>query len=171
MIKKVSREFFSAEVSVDVIDRKKETGVGVIGKSEEEHVTFKIRTINDANEDNKSTTSLSSAVVNVDYGNSNLALSLFDFTIIFPYHVCFDRLLVVEHCGLQIQKHFPDVTPRETMLFDLFEFLNPDVPLNFQNIIRYINSTFVAKLKLGNFFENSEDYISVKGTVDPISEQ
>lgn len=139
----MSLQFFSTEVSVDVIERKKENG-------DEEHVILRIQAIeNNEKRSNKSSTSLSSSVMNFDCSNSNIALDLFDFTVIFPYHICFDRLLVIEHCGLQIQKYFTDIVFKETMLFDLLEIVHPNISFNFQNIISYINSTFVAKLKQG----------------------
>lgn len=50
-----------------------------------------------------------------------------DFSEAFPYHICFDRDLFLEHFGSYIQKTYPLAQRQETRVTDILELVHPEV--------------------------------------------
>lgn len=129
-----------------VLERKQEhiekDGMGTL----EEHVVFHIEEIN---RDTRQPSNFSRSTLNVsnEYAHKDISLSLREFATIFPHHLCFDRRLVIEHCGIYIKRMFPFLIRQESTLFDIVEMMHPEIPMNFENFIHYINGTFVFKMK------------------------
>lgn len=148
------------EIVMKVLERKQEhvekDGMGAL----EEHVIFHIEEIN---RDTRQPTNFSRSTLNIsnEYANKEISLTLRDFVTIFPHHFCFDRRLVIEHCGVYIKRMFPFLIRRETSLFDIVEMMHPEIPMNYDNFVHYINGTFVFKLK--RFFDNPEEADNTEG--------
>ncbi|EFP03135.1 CRE-GCY-35 protein [Caenorhabditis remanei] len=85
-------------------------------------------------------------------------ISSTDFGLAFPYHICFDPDLFLEHFGNFIKKTYPNATRQETRVTDLLELVHPEVPFSYESIKYYKNSLFVFRLKgLGDIVHNPTD--------------
>lgn len=71
------------------------------------------------------------------------------FAAMFPSHVCFNRQMVIEHCGEFLFNELDMAKKRTSKVTDLFTMLQPDdVPLNFKSIVTYLNSVYILRLKM-----------------------
>ncbi|KAK6033755.1 hypothetical protein OSTOST_00056 [Ostertagia ostertagi] len=57
-----------------------------------------------------------------------------DFSIAFPYHICFDKDLLIEHCGHYIKTAYPQAIRQETRVTDILELVHPEASLMFMKI-------------------------------------
>ncbi|KAH7680159.1 Protein GCY-37, partial [Aphelenchoides avenae] len=79
----------------------------------------------------------------------------------FPTHVCFNKQLVIEHCGDFLQHELGLTKRRTTKITDIFTLLQPeDVPLTFKGIQTYLNSLFIFQIK--QTLQRNEDTRSAK---------
>ena len=65
------------------------------------------------------------------------------FQSCFPFHIIFDRELVVRHMGVSLQRLFPHAL-HEARLPDLFELLRPSIRLTYASIRSSINNFFIV---------------------------
>jgi guanylate cyclase soluble subunit beta len=78
-----------------------------------------------------------------------LQMSVGFFAAMFPTHVCFNRQMVIEHCGEFLFNELDMAKKRTSKVTDLFTLIQPDdVPLNFKSIVTYLNSVFILRLKI-----------------------
>uniref|UniRef100_A0A914D592 guanylate cyclase n=1 Tax=Acrobeloides nanus TaxID=290746 RepID=A0A914D592_9BILA len=71
-----------------------------------------------------------------------------DFCLMSPTHICFDKKMLIEHCGEFLQKELGFSSKHPTHLATLFEIIQPDYEsMNFKNITKNINAPYMFRLK------------------------
>lgn len=65
----------------------------------------------------------------------------------FPFHVIFDKDLVIRHMGVSLSRLFPRAIANEAKLGNFFELSRPSVPLTYQNIRSSIHNIFILQTK------------------------
>ena len=65
----------------------------------------------------------------------------------FPFHVIFDRHMVVKQCGASIARVIPAMKNPNVKLTDVFSITRPHINLDFQSICSQIMSVFVLSTK------------------------
>ena len=63
----------------------------------------------------------------------------------FPFHVIFDKDLIIRHMGVSLSRLFPRAIGNETKLGNLFELIRPSVPLTYPNIRSAIHNVFILQ--------------------------
>ena len=69
------------------------------------------------------------------------------FCDVFPFHVVFDRNLIIQQCGVNIKKFRP-TTQVGSKARDVFQLIKPHIPFTFQSIQRFINASFLLKFAI-----------------------
>ena len=70
------------------------------------------------------------------------------FAAMFPTHVCFNKQMMIEHCGEFLYNELDMAKRRTTKITDVFSLVQPDdVPMTFKGIHTYINSIYILRLK------------------------
>ncbi|GMT25016.1 hypothetical protein PFISCL1PPCAC_16313, partial [Pristionchus fissidentatus] len=79
----------------------------------------------------------------------SLPITLRDFNRIFPYHICFNKQMVVEHVGVFLLNEYNLADKKALKLTDIVQLVQPtDVQLTFKNIMTYLNTLFIFQLKV-----------------------
>ncbi|VDO45742.1 unnamed protein product [Haemonchus placei] len=93
-----------------------------------------------------------------------------DFSIAFPYHICFNKNLFIEHFGHYIRNAYPFAIRQETRVTDILEL----VPFSYESILAFKNSLFVFKMRgIGDLVHCKKDEIEpilLKGSMVLIDE-
>ena len=66
----------------------------------------------------------------------------------FPFHIIFDRELVIRHMGVSLRRLFPQAISSEAKITKYFDMLRPTGKLTFENIRASINNVFVLRTKV-----------------------
>ncbi|KAK6976642.1 guanylate cyclase soluble subunit beta-1-like isoform X1 [Biomphalaria glabrata] len=66
----------------------------------------------------------------------------------FPFHMLFDRDMVIQQAGLSISRVIPEVN-KGSQITDLFEMIRPHMEFSFNNILSHINTIFVLITREG----------------------
>ncbi|GAB6026008.1 Guanylate cyclase soluble subunit beta-1, variant 2 [Chamberlinius hualienensis] len=69
------------------------------------------------------------------------------FSLVFPFHIVFDRELVILQAGASISRILPRITRPGCKVTDLLEMIRPHMEFNFDNILSHINTIFVLRLR------------------------
>ncbi len=64
----------------------------------------------------------------------------------FPYHVLFDKNMVIRHCGLKLQELCPEINNDGAKVTDFFILRHPVIPLSVANIRLFIHNIFMAEI-------------------------
>eukprot|EP00794_Sanderia_malayensis_P006987 gene6987-7772_t len=67
----------------------------------------------------------------------------------FPFHIIFDREMVICQAGISLVRVIPDLLPGSTKFFDAFSVIRPHIALSFSNILSREHSVFVVKTRDG----------------------
>ncbi|VDK52660.1 unnamed protein product [Cylicostephanus goldi] len=80
---------------------------------------------------------------------AHLPLNLKDFARIFPYHICFNRQMVVEHVGKYLLVEYGLADKKMLKLTELVQLIQPaDIQqLTHKSIMTYLNTLFIFQLK------------------------
>ncbi|CAB3407957.1 unnamed protein product [Caenorhabditis bovis] len=141
VVREVARRIYDTEVVMKVQERKQEHLDAYVT----EHVVFVISQIENQNVVQKSITSKSDSQNDLTTGFYEITPA--DFAAAFPYHICFDQDLFLEHFGDFIKKSYPNAVMQETRVTDIFELVYPEVPFSYESIRYYKNSLFIFRLK------------------------
>ncbi|CAD6186362.1 unnamed protein product [Caenorhabditis auriculariae] len=158
VVREVARRIYDTEVVMKVQERKQEHLDAFVT----EHVVFVISQIENGNSAiQKSISSKSDSQIDLSAGIYEMSSS--DFSTAFPYHICFDRDLYLEHYGSFIKKSYPNAVRQETKVTDIMELVHPEVPFSYDSIKYFKNSLFVFRLKgIGDIVHaNKEEMKSV----------
>uniref|UniRef100_A0A0K0F1T0 guanylate cyclase n=1 Tax=Strongyloides venezuelensis TaxID=75913 RepID=A0A0K0F1T0_STRVS len=75
-------------------------------------------------------------------------LTLKDFVEIFPTHICFNRNMFIEHCGVFLSQQLNLSPSSPTRINDIFQIVTPlNTGLTFKGIISHMNTTFIVQVK------------------------
>uniref|UniRef100_A0AC35GDP0 Guanylate cyclase n=1 Tax=Panagrolaimus sp. PS1159 TaxID=55785 RepID=A0AC35GDP0_9BILA len=65
-----------------------------------------------------------------------------------PMHVCFNKQMIIEHCGEFLQRELMLGRRRTTKLTDIFQVVQPDdIAMSFKGIQSCLNSLFIFQVK------------------------
>ncbi|CAD5219186.1 unnamed protein product [Bursaphelenchus okinawaensis] len=140
LLKRAAQLLFNLEVTVVVVERLQEKKANVIT----EHVIFNI------NSDVSLVKPVSPALLVLSKRPKDLrsTISITDLCNLYPFHMCFTKQMILEHCGQFIFKEFNLANKRMVKLSDLFTLTSPeDLSLSFKNILNYLNTPFIFKAK------------------------
>ncbi|GMT31336.1 hypothetical protein PFISCL1PPCAC_22633, partial [Pristionchus fissidentatus] len=147
VVREVARRIYDTEVIMKVQERKQEHLDAFVT----EHVVFVIVQVKtSASNVAKSITSKISevpAAIAASVGMGMFDISAEDFCLAYPYHICFDKDLRIEHIGAHIRRAYPAFQRQETQVSDIFELIHPEMPLSYESILAFKNSLFVFKMK------------------------
>ncbi|XP_071976904.1 guanylate cyclase soluble subunit beta-1 [Engystomops pustulosus] len=82
-------------------------------------------------------------------GTQESRISPYTFCKAFPFHIMFDRDLVVTQCGNAIYRVLPQLQPGNCNLLSVFSLVRPHIDISFHGILSHINTVFVLRSKEG----------------------
>lgn len=90
----------------------------------------------------------------------------------FPFHIMFDRNLVIKQAGTSVARVVPMLSQPNCLVTDVFDMVRPHMEFNFDAILSHINTIFVLRTKSmeGMETENEHSRIRLKGQMLYISE-
>ena len=145
IVKEVVNKLHNSSVEVKVIKTKAEC----------DHVQFAI-----IQTDNTKTTG---PVVsdNVDDMNIEPMISPAIFCRTFPFHIVFDRNMVIQQTGSSLVRVVPRVVHEVCRIDDILELVRPHMGFSFDSILAHINTVFVLRTKEGILGKNiNEDAVT-----------
>ncbi|XP_011825921.1 PREDICTED: guanylate cyclase soluble subunit beta-1 [Mandrillus leucophaeus] len=80
-------------------------------------------------------------------GTQESRISPYTFCKAFPFHIIFDRDLVVTQCGNAIYRVLPQLQPGNCSLLSVFSLVRPHIDISFHGILSHINTVFVLRSK------------------------
>ncbi|ETN68594.1 heme NO binding associated [Necator americanus] len=151
LVRRTARLLFDMDVKVNVVERTQERRKsGMV-----EHVVFSL----EPDDQHRSGTRLaykfkrinrrSSGDAEACDSNLSLALNLRDFARIFPYHICFNKQMVVEHVGKHLCQEYGLADKKMLKVTELVQLIQPaDIQqLTPKSIMTYLNTLFIFQLK------------------------
>ncbi|WKY06480.1 hypothetical protein Q1695_006573 [Nippostrongylus brasiliensis] len=150
LVRQVARLMFDMDVKVNMIERSQERRkAGMV-----EHVVFAL----EPDDEHRAGKRLSykfkrenrfSAEAEAAEAVQTLAVNLKDFTTMFPYHICFNKQLVIEHVGKHLLIEYNLVDKKMLKLTELVQVIQPaDIQqLSHKTIMTYLNTLFIFQLK------------------------
>ncbi|VDK77008.1 unnamed protein product [Litomosoides sigmodontis] len=165
IVREISRRIFGIEVGVTIESRFREH----INSTVKEHIIFSIA---EKDNDKRSLNSMKRSLPNFlqnERLSEHCGLSLNEFAIIFPHHICFNREFQILHHGIFIKKYAKSVKCGVTLLTDIAQLIYPNVPFTYESLIAFLNSVFLLMLNDTNNCEISLQPIVLKGSITLLS--
>ena len=133
IVKEVADKLHNSEVEVKVIKTKAEC----------DHVQFAII--------EKDRTKQIGPVVSENIEDMNLApmISPATFCRAFPFHIVFDRHMVIQQIGSSLLRVIPQVVRTACRIDDILEMVRPHMDFSFEHIMAHINTVYVLRTKEG----------------------
>uniref|UniRef100_A0AC34Q5T6 Guanylate cyclase n=1 Tax=Panagrolaimus sp. JU765 TaxID=591449 RepID=A0AC34Q5T6_9BILA len=140
-----AKALFNLDVKIFVTERSQEKRNNLMT----EHVIYTIEPLNEltplVKEHNNN---LKSLQFELSTTKPALGISLQSFAQMFPMHVCFNKQMIIEHCGEFLQQELNLGKRRMTKLTDIFQLIQPeDVQISFKGFLACLNSLFIFQLK------------------------
>ncbi|KAK0401830.1 hypothetical protein QR680_015996 [Steinernema hermaphroditum] len=136
LLRQAARKLFDIEIKIMMTEKSEvhlKSGIS-------EHVVYKIET-----PPIDSSTSKATPATAIDRNRPTVPLSIKTFSHMFPTHICFNRDLVIEHCGSLLCNEF-NMSSGQPLL-DLVQFVQPkDVQINFETISSHQNNLFICQI-------------------------
>ncbi|KAM3865175.1 guanylate cyclase soluble subunit beta-1 isoform 1-T1 [Diretmus argenteus] len=82
-------------------------------------------------------------------GTQETRISPYTFCKAFPFHLMFDKDLVLTQCGNAIYRVLPQLQPGTCNLPAVFSLVRPHIDFSFHGILSHINTVFVLRSKEG----------------------
>uniref|UniRef100_A0A0B6ZPJ3 Guanylate cyclase soluble subunit beta-1 n=1 Tax=Arion vulgaris TaxID=1028688 RepID=A0A0B6ZPJ3_9EUPU len=134
IVKEVASELHKSPVNVEIIKTKEDDC---------DHVQFAIT------EQNQQT---NQGITNLDVFEHSLSsepkISPASFCRAFPFHMLFDRDLVIQQAGTSISRVVPKVN-KNFRVTELFDMIRPHMEFGFEPVLSHINTVFVLITKQG----------------------
>ena len=155
VLKAVAKRLFKSEISFEVLDK---SVVNMLDGHTQHHVTFRVDIVDD---DVKSSVASAALDDNSSYHKQQPQLqpltTLYKegatplispqlFCQLFPFHIVFNSELVIQQCGMNLQKLRPMELYVGKTMSDVFTLIRPQIPFTFEHIHRFINASFVLEL-------------------------
>ncbi|XP_043202629.1 guanylate cyclase soluble subunit beta-1-like, partial [Amphibalanus amphitrite] len=99
--------------------------------------------------------------LNSNHKNTGMSVAAKLFGKIHPYHIVFDRRLVILQTGVGLMKHVPETQADGARIDTIFSMTWPEVSLTVQNIERFSNLTFQFEYRKAS----DKRFFCMKGTV------
>ena len=138
IVKTVARKLLNTEVSVEILQTVDE---------ENDHVQLAITEISSGD---ASEMKLQDADLTMG-GQLNLEpkISPMSFCKAFPFHVIFDRNLMVIQAGDSVCRVLPQLTEEDVNFANLFHVIRPQIEFKLESVLAHINTVFVLNTKRG----------------------
>ncbi|KAF0037356.1 hypothetical protein F2P81_010230 [Scophthalmus maximus] len=82
-------------------------------------------------------------------GTQETRISPYTFCKAFPFHLMFDKDLMLTQCGNAIYRVLPQLHPGSCILPSVFSLVRPHIDFSFHGILSHINTVFVLRSKEG----------------------
>ncbi len=173
IVKSVAREILGTTIQMEILQNKNET---------HDHMIFIIKAQNSlGRRASNSRINLSGISMTNNKGSSKLGIgqsntmnrlrsekfqslmSVSSFCKFFPFHIVFDRDLVIRQSGRRVSKYldrFASDYKKDRLIFnELFELTRPRMPFSFDSVLAHINTVFIvtSRNSAGNFRKISPD--------------
>ncbi|CAL1528282.1 unnamed protein product [Lymnaea stagnalis] len=148
IVKEVARELHNSPVSVEIIKTRDDDC---------DHVQFAI--IEESKQHQKRKADLETFEHTL---SSEPKISPASFCRSFPFHLLFDRNLVIQQTGMSIGRVLPKVY-QNCCITELFDMIRPHMEFSFDNILSHINTVFVLITRQGLL--NSEELNDAQSAV------
>ncbi|CAH1783514.1 unnamed protein product [Owenia fusiformis] len=138
-LKELGKDLFNLDLSIEVA---KHEEIIVDENTVQQHVTFILMGANDTK-----------TIANVEnikfkpYFPKDFVTPAKSLCSALPYHIVFDKNLVIKQTGLFLQNLCPELTKAGTKLTDVFELLHPVMSLTHSNLMYFINASYVIGVK------------------------
>ncbi|CAJ0931045.1 unnamed protein product, partial [Mesorhabditis belari] len=150
LVRKTAKYLFDIEVSINVLERQQERRKsGLV-----EHVIFSVGADDRHKEGERLAHKFRRITRSTQLEHSELALkaqvplSTKDFNVIFPFHICFNKQMIVEHVGQFILCEYALADKKMLKLTDVVQLVQPaDIQLTFKNILSYLNTLFIFQMR------------------------
>lgn len=133
IVKAVAKNLHNTEVEVKVIKT----------KAESDHVQFAIIEKETTRQENKDENH------NVENMSLESKISPATFCRAFPFHILFNRDMIVTQTGFSLVRVIPMVASNNCRVDDVFEMVRPHMKFDFDHIISHINTVYVLRTKEG----------------------
>ena len=145
LVAQAAKSLFDIDVRVFVTERSQEKRNNTVT----DHVIFTVEAINDNIALVKDNNSIyRSLQTDASINKTPLGISIQSFAQMFPMHVCFNKQMIIEHCGEFLQKELNLGKRKMTKLTEIFQLVQPeDVQLSFKGFLACLNSLFVFQIK------------------------
>ena len=147
MLKAVSKRLFHSEISFKVLSQ---SVVTMLDGKLKQHAILQVNLLHNASENCSDVTAPPSlpAVKRQTsmFNDSSSFITPKMICDVFPFHLVFDKELIVKQCGSNIQKLRPRQQYTGGRMTDLFLMIKPHIPFTFDSILRFINATFFLEL-------------------------
>ncbi|KAL6723748.1 hypothetical protein Aduo_018722 [Ancylostoma duodenale] len=167
VVREVARRIYDTEVIMKVQERKQEHLDAFVT----EHVVFIISQVETGS--GHPPKAISSKIEQFDLSLGVFDITSDDFSTAFPYHICFDKDLFIEHYGNYIRNAYPMAIRQETRVSDILELVHPEVPLSYESILAFKNSLFVFKMRgIGDIVHSKDEEVKpilLKGSMIIVS--
>uniref|UniRef100_A0A1I7YLM0 guanylate cyclase n=1 Tax=Steinernema glaseri TaxID=37863 RepID=A0A1I7YLM0_9BILA len=163
LLRQVNRRLFDLETKIVVTERsevRRKNGMN-------EHVIYTIESV--STDPNKNLgVNASKPPAQTTAVPQSLPMSAYTFCCMFPTHICFNRQLIIEHCGIFLTREFNLSSKRPTSLSDFLTIVQPnDVQMTFKTLIGYLNSIFIFQVK-HHMKRNEQEKNSAKAFNKPL---
>ncbi|MGH0158204.1 UNVERIFIED_CONTAM: hypothetical protein FKN15_043203 [Acipenser sinensis] len=135
IIKTVAQQIHGTEIEMKVIQHKSE---------ECDHIKFLIE-----EKDSEEEAFYEDLDGFEENGTQETRISPYTFCKAFPFHIMFDRDLVLTQCGNAIFRVLPQLQPGSCNLVSVFSLVRPHIDFSFHGILSHINTVFVLRSKEG----------------------
>ena len=144
IVKEVAEKLHNSHVDVKVIKTKEECDhvqLAIIEKDSTKH-------------------SVHDEIENIEHMSLTSLISPATFCKAFPFHVLFDKNLVIQQTGSSLIRVIPRVTNGHCCITDIFDMVRPHMDFSFNHILSHINQVFVLRTKDGIL----TNYVQDEGT-------
>uniref|UniRef100_A0A8C5A7W7 Guanylate cyclase soluble subunit beta-1 n=1 Tax=Gadus morhua TaxID=8049 RepID=A0A8C5A7W7_GADMO len=135
IIKTVAQQIHGTEIEMKVIQQKSE---------ECDHIKFLIE-----EKDSEEEAFYEDLDGFEENGTQETRISPYTFCKAFPFHLMFDKDLVLTQCGNAIYRVLPQLQPGTCNLPSVFSLVRPHIDFSFHGILSHINTVFVLRSKEG----------------------
>ena len=157
LLRAVGGELYNLDVESEVIDIEE---ISLKAGKVQEHVTFKVM-LNDkpsSGRDTDSKSELGQAALNNDAPvvpfnpcfPDKVNITPEAFCQVFPYHILFDKDLIIKQTGVKIQQLCRPIRNGVSKLDEYFEVTHPHMPTTFMHIMGFIQAAYQLRLAIGS---------------------
>ncbi|KAH9421795.1 Guanylate cyclase soluble subunit beta-1 [Dermatophagoides pteronyssinus] len=89
-------------------------------------------------------------------------ISPLTFCKAFPFHLVFDKNMILRQAGISMARVLPAFTENECNITQVMDMIRPHMEFTFNNILAHINTVFVLRTKFGNYNENGKEFTRMR---------
>lgn len=169
IVKSVARELYGTEVRVECIHLEQTGG--------QNHAEFVVTTVTEESTDGITTPPVPPRFLR-RRGSIPVPLLVDKPPIVseqafckaFPFHIIFDRQMVIQQMGSRLKKLIAPAPSKELKLTTMFSLQRPRVELTFQNILHHINTIYILLAQLNRSSIAVEETVRLRGQMVYLSD-